>query len=135
MSQFHWLVFYRYGLECLFRYYSYGLEKKFRLDIFKDFQEETVKDYEAGESQSWSSARPGHPGLLSLLPARVNPGLPVYQSHPTFCSPEPLFSTPHQSGFSLTFTLPLPLLSCRPTLWTREILGLLEIFQSQKFGH
>lgn len=40
----------RYGLECLFRYYSYGLEKKFRPDIFKDFQEETMKDYEAGES-------------------------------------------------------------------------------------
>lgn len=39
----------RYGLECLFRYYSYGLEKKFRPDIFKDFQEETVKDYEAGK--------------------------------------------------------------------------------------
>ncbi|XP_030873598.1 la-related protein 1 [Leptonychotes weddellii] len=49
VSQYHWLVFYRYGLECLFRYYSYGLEKKFRLDIFKDFQEETVKDYEAGQ--------------------------------------------------------------------------------------
>lgn len=39
----------RYGLECLFRYYSYGLERKFRPDIFKDFQEETIKDYEAGE--------------------------------------------------------------------------------------
>lgn len=39
----------RYGLECLFRYYSYGLEKKFRPDIFKDFQEETMKDFEAGE--------------------------------------------------------------------------------------
>uniref|UniRef100_A0A8C3UTU5 Uncharacterized protein n=1 Tax=Catharus ustulatus TaxID=91951 RepID=A0A8C3UTU5_CATUS len=39
----------RYGLECLFRYYSYGLEKKFRPDIFKDFQEETIKDYEAGQ--------------------------------------------------------------------------------------
>lgn len=39
----------RYGLECLFRYYSYGLEKKFRPDIFKDFQEETIKDYEAGK--------------------------------------------------------------------------------------
>lgn len=36
-------------MECLFRYYSYGLEKKFRPDIFKDFQEETMKDYEAGE--------------------------------------------------------------------------------------
>ena len=43
-------VLHRYGLECLFRYYSYGLEKKFRLDIFKDFQEETVKDYEAGKN-------------------------------------------------------------------------------------
>ncbi len=43
-------VFLRYGLECLFRFYSYGLERKFRPDIFKDFQEETVKDYEAGLS-------------------------------------------------------------------------------------
>lgn len=42
-------VFCRYGLECLFRYYSYGLERKFRPDIFKDFQEETMKDYEAGK--------------------------------------------------------------------------------------
>uniref|UniRef100_A0A8C2PQZ3 La ribonucleoprotein 1, translational regulator n=1 Tax=Cyprinus carpio TaxID=7962 RepID=A0A8C2PQZ3_CYPCA len=38
-----------YGLECLFRFYSYGLERKFRPDIFKDFQEETTKDYEAGQ--------------------------------------------------------------------------------------
>uniref|UniRef100_A0A671KM57 Uncharacterized protein n=1 Tax=Sinocyclocheilus anshuiensis TaxID=1608454 RepID=A0A671KM57_9TELE len=43
------LVFLRYGLECLFRFYSYGLERKFRPDIFKDFQEETIKDYEAGQ--------------------------------------------------------------------------------------
>lgn len=40
---------YRYGLECLFRFYSYGLEKKFRQEIFKDFQEETKKDYESGQ--------------------------------------------------------------------------------------
>nr|XP_025034850.1 la-related protein 1 [Pelodiscus sinensis] len=39
----------RLALESLFRYYSYGLEKKFRPDIFKDFQEETIKDYEAGQ--------------------------------------------------------------------------------------
>lgn len=38
----------RYGLECLFRYYSYGLEKRFRLDLFKDFQEETLRDFEKG---------------------------------------------------------------------------------------
>ena len=39
---------YRYGLECLFRYYSYGLEKKFREDVFQDFQEETLKDHDNG---------------------------------------------------------------------------------------
>lgn len=39
---------YRYGLECLFRFYSYGLEKKFREDIFKDFQEETLRDHDNG---------------------------------------------------------------------------------------
>lgn len=41
--------FHRYGLECLFRFYSYGLEKNFRKEIFKDFQEETKKDYESGQ--------------------------------------------------------------------------------------
>uniref|UniRef100_A0A3P9NGP0 Uncharacterized protein n=1 Tax=Poecilia reticulata TaxID=8081 RepID=A0A3P9NGP0_POERE len=41
--------FTQYGLECLFRYYSYGLEKRFRLDLFKDFQEETLKDFEKGQ--------------------------------------------------------------------------------------
>lgn len=39
---------YRYGLECLFRFYSYGLEKRFREDVFKDFQNETLKDYATG---------------------------------------------------------------------------------------
>ena len=29
---------YRYGLECLFRFYSYGLERKFRPELYKDFQ-------------------------------------------------------------------------------------------------
>ena len=38
----------RYGLECLFRFYSYGLEKKFRMTVFADFQEETLKDQDAG---------------------------------------------------------------------------------------
>ena len=36
----------RYGLECLFRYFSYGLEKKFRPEIYKDFRNEMLKDYE-----------------------------------------------------------------------------------------
>ena len=38
----------RYGMECIFRFYSYGLERKFRADIFKDFQQLTVEDYNAG---------------------------------------------------------------------------------------
>ena len=39
----------RYGLECLFRFYSYGLEKKFRPDLYRDFQAETMKDCESGQ--------------------------------------------------------------------------------------
>ena len=39
----------RYGLECLFRFYSYGLEKKFRPDLYRDFQAETLRDYESGQ--------------------------------------------------------------------------------------
>ena len=38
----------RYGLECLFRFYSYGLEKKFKADLFKDFQTETMRDHDQG---------------------------------------------------------------------------------------
>lgn len=34
-----------YGLECLFRFYSYGLEVKFRRHIYDDFQSETVRDW------------------------------------------------------------------------------------------
>ena len=40
---------FRYGLECLFRFYSYGLERKFRPDLYRDFQQETLKDCEAGQ--------------------------------------------------------------------------------------
>ena len=40
----------RYGLECLFRFYSYGLEKKFKADLFKDFQTETMRDHDLGMS-------------------------------------------------------------------------------------
>lgn len=37
-------IFFRYGLECLFRFYSYGLEVKFRNNIYHDFQEATIRD-------------------------------------------------------------------------------------------
>lgn len=45
---------YRYGLECLFRFYSYGLEKKFRHPLYKDFQMETIYDYESGKLKFYS---------------------------------------------------------------------------------
>ena len=44
------ITFFRYGLECLFRFFSYGLEKRYRAELFKDFQEETIRDYENGKS-------------------------------------------------------------------------------------
>ncbi|KAI8816497.1 uncharacterized protein EV422DRAFT_285675 [Fimicolochytrium jonesii] len=36
---------YRYGLECLFRFYSYGLEKRFRRDLFDDFVAMVTDEY------------------------------------------------------------------------------------------
>lgn len=39
---------YRYGLECLFRFFSYGLEKKFRKDLAQDFMEFTLIDCKDG---------------------------------------------------------------------------------------
>lgn len=41
-------IYDRYGLECLFRFYSYGLEKRYRKELFEDFQELTLADYERG---------------------------------------------------------------------------------------
>ena len=35
-------------MECLFRFYSYGLEKKFRNDVFRDFQDESLNDHDTG---------------------------------------------------------------------------------------
>ena len=35
-------------MECLFRFYSYGLEKRYRKEIFADFQELTLSDYDNG---------------------------------------------------------------------------------------
>ena len=36
-------------MECLFRFFSYGLEAKFRPELYKDFQTETLRDCEAGQ--------------------------------------------------------------------------------------
>jgi len=35
----------RYGLECLFRFYSYGLENKIKADVLQDFQHLVLQDY------------------------------------------------------------------------------------------
>lgn len=43
------IFFCRYGLECLFRFYNFGLERKFRPSIYLDFQEETINDFKRGE--------------------------------------------------------------------------------------
>ena len=43
------MLLFRYGLECLFRFFSYGLEKKFRPEVYKDFQTNTLKDHESGQ--------------------------------------------------------------------------------------
>ncbi|CAF1494657.1 unnamed protein product [Rotaria sordida] len=40
---------YRYGVECLFRFYTYDLEKHFRQHVFEDFQHETLCNHEAEE--------------------------------------------------------------------------------------
>jgi len=37
-----------YGSECLFRFYSYGLEKNFRAELWSDFQATVLLDIEQG---------------------------------------------------------------------------------------
>ena len=47
----------RYGLECLFRLYSYGLERKWKPDVFTDFQALTAWDIKTGAVHLLSCAR------------------------------------------------------------------------------
>jgi la-related protein 1 len=39
---------YNYGMECLFRFYSYGLEQKFKQDMYDDFERLTLDTYKKG---------------------------------------------------------------------------------------
>ncbi|GKE36319.1 hypothetical protein Tco_1459724, partial [Tanacetum coccineum] len=39
---------YNYGMECLFRFYSYDLEKEFREDVYRDFEQLTLDFYNKG---------------------------------------------------------------------------------------
>lgn len=41
---------FRYGIESLFRFYSYGLEKKMRAPLYNDFQEATINDLKRGQN-------------------------------------------------------------------------------------
>ena len=50
---------YMYGLECLFRFYSYGLEKKFEAKLYKDFEEVVLK-VRHGESTGVVLEMSGH---------------------------------------------------------------------------
>ena len=34
---------YNYGIECLFRFYSYGLEKKFKPEMYLEFEAMTLR--------------------------------------------------------------------------------------------
>ncbi|CAF1442286.1 unnamed protein product [Rotaria sordida] len=38
---------YKYGVEYLFRFYTYDIEKHFRQHVFEDFQHETLCNHEA----------------------------------------------------------------------------------------
>ncbi len=38
----------RYGAECLFRMYSYGMEREYRASLFNDFQQLTLRDLREG---------------------------------------------------------------------------------------
>ena len=38
------------GMQCLFRFYSYGLENRFRADLFDAFQKDVVNDLERSKS-------------------------------------------------------------------------------------
>ncbi|PIO76464.1 la domain protein [Teladorsagia circumcincta] len=40
---------FRYGIEALFRFYSYGLEKKFRPEIYKNFVKDCIADVKNGQ--------------------------------------------------------------------------------------
>lgn len=42
------LLRFRYGIESLFRFYSYGLEKKLRPQLYHDFMDAVMSDLKRG---------------------------------------------------------------------------------------
>lgn len=43
-----YMLYHRYGAECLFRMFSYGLERSFRPSLFYEFQELVLRDWHEG---------------------------------------------------------------------------------------
>lgn len=86
---------YRYGLECLFRFYSYGLERKFRPQLYKDFQTETIRDYEIGEL----SFQNGKVPFFSFWLNKVDTKLFQFFDNLTFYFFRPIIRTGKVLGF------------------------------------
>ncbi len=134
----------RYGLECLFRFYSYGLERRFRQDIFKDFQEETIRDYETGQTIiNW----PKNMQRQKCLCCSFNFAA-YHQSYQclVFCGWKWLVSKHNFFVFIIIFLVERChyvlasdiwgfVYTCRSTIWTGEILGFPEICKGEKSAH
>ncbi len=71
---------YHYGMECLFRFYSYGLEKAFRLDLYKEFEDATLRvsrciPMRPMRPMCWVHCLTGPTGAQGVLRARLHPCL------------------------------------------------------------
>ncbi len=79
---------YHYGIECLFRFYSYGLEQKFRLDLYREFEDATLRVRRMGlglGAWGWGAAPGRAPGGAHRRwprrwPARLRGGSPAQGS-------------------------------------------------------
>ncbi|KAL7670545.1 hypothetical protein ACOME3_005480 [Neoechinorhynchus agilis] len=73
---------YRYGLECLFRFYSYGLERQFRDDVYRDFETLTLRDYDDdhlyGLEKFWAFLK--YSGLEPEINPRLHAVLDKYKT-------------------------------------------------------
>lgn len=74
------LLFFSLHAAFFFRFYSYGLENKFRPQLYEEFQQETIKDYQNGQlyglEKFWAFLK-YYPHSANL---QVNPTLKQYLS-------------------------------------------------------
>lgn len=67
-----------YGMECLFRFLSYGLERAFRLELFLDFEDLAMAQYKRGDLYGVEKyAAFWHYGGKRVLPSSVTPNTQV----------------------------------------------------------